>query len=411
VAETRHVANASSQWRAVCDEPDYCRVGKRIVAFQSHALLDPWQRASTDVKAQSLPVYRQGDLLRGMLADNGRHIVSGTSLGSGHVLILEGQQDVKVNGVPVARHDSACRVNCDASGAGGARGFLQVCTKDAAQADAEGHGSNSFARQALDAAQERYALHASGEAPLMPQQSLALRAEINRLSQIVNPGSHNLWGDYSAAEKAYLAQKAADQRRAMNNVGMSAGGLLAIGGWIARLFNAREEVVEGATEISAGLAGLQLRPRLPRLRRSASAGQSVQSPRNPEAPKATGRGVHVTPKTAPQSREDINFASKRKLDDHYAKHGKEFGANSAEEYLNNGRDIMRTGHRVEYLYKGETRVGYVKFMGNDSRGFAKFGFVGTNQEGFITTIHTQSGKSFWKLLNGSPVDKTIRVAQ
>lgn len=289
MAETRHVANASSQWRAVCDEPDYCRVGKRIVAFQSHALLDPWQRASTDVKAQSLPVYRQGDLLRGMLADNGRHIVSGTSLGSGHVLILEGQQDVKVNGVPVARHDSACRVNCDASGAGGARGFLQVCTKDAAQADAEGHGSNSFARQALDAAQERYALHASGEAPLMPQQSLALRAEINRLSQIVNPGSHNLWGDYSAAEKAYLAQKAADQRRAMNNVGMSAGGLLAIGGWIARLFNAREEVVEGATEISAGLlGGHPLRPQRQIIR--------AGLPKRSLTVRRGSRGIHVVPK-------------------------------------------------------------------------------------------------------------------
>jgi filamentous hemagglutinin len=103
-----------------------------------------------------------------------------------------------------------------------------------------------------------------------------------------------------------------------------------------------------------------------------------------------------------------NFASDAKLASHFEKHGAEFGARSADEYLQVGRDIMQGGQKVEYLYKGETRTGYVQFMGNTSRGDAKFGFVGTNAEGAITTIHTQSGNSFWKLLNGNPADKTIR---
>jgi len=51
-------------------------------------------------------------------------------------------------------------------------------------------------------------------------------------------------------------------------------------------------------------------------------------------------------------------------------------------------------------------------MGNkvDSpkQGIAKFGFVGTNADGAITTIHVESGNSFWKMLNGSPADKVIR---
>lgn len=102
-----------------------------------------------------------------------------------------------------------------------------------------------------------------------------------------------------------------------------------------------------------------------------------------------------------------NFANDVKLVSHFNTHGAEFGAQSADEYLQAGRDIMQYGQKIGYLYKGETRTGYVQFMENTTKGDAKFGFVGTNQEGAITTIHTQSGNSFWKLLNGNPLNKTI----
>ncbi|MFT7723419.1 MAG: RHS repeat-associated core domain-containing protein [Roseateles sp.] len=104
------------------------------------------------------------------------------------------------------------------------------------------------------------------------------------------------------------------------------------------------------------------------------------------------------------------FASEAKLLGHFEKHGAEFGARSADDYLQVGRDIMQNGTKVNYLYKGETRTGYAQFMGNTSRGDAKFGFVGTNADGAITTIHTQSGKSFWKMLNGDPSIRTITPA-
>lgn len=64
---------------------------------------------------------------------------------------------------------------------------------------------------------------------------------------------------------------------------------------------------------------------------------------------------------------------------------------------------MNNGYKVEYFYKDETRVGYVQFMGNNSKGKAKFAFVGTNNEEYITTFHTESGKTFWKLLNGENI--------
>ena len=68
--------------------------------------------------------------------------------------------------------------------------------------------------------------------------------------------------------------------------------------------------------------------------------------------------------------------------------------------MQGAQDVMQNGYKVEYAYKGETRTGYVQFMGNNSKGNAKFAFVGTNNEGYITTFHTEGGKTFWKMLNG-----------
>ena len=91
-----------------------------------------------------------------------------------------------------------------------------------------------------------------------------------------------------------------------------------------------------------------------------------------------------------------SFANEAKLLSHFEKHGGEFGAKSASEYLEIGRDIMQYGQKVEYLYKGETRIGFVQFMNKTSKGDARFGLVGTNSDGAITTIFAPSGKNFWK---------------
>ena len=110
------------------------------------------------------------------------------------------------------------------------------------------------------------------------------------------------------------------------------------------------------------------------------------------------------------SKRVASFADEAKLLGHFENHGAEFGVKTADDYLNVGHDIMEQGIKVNYLYKGETRTGFVKFMGNTRKGNAKFGFVGTNTEGHITTIHIESGKSFWKMLNGNS-EKVIKGVQ
>jgi hypothetical protein len=116
-----------------------------------------------------------------------------------------------------------------------------------------------------------------------------------------------------------------------------------------------------------------------------------------------GRPALPKPKSRPQ-----DFGSENKLFGHYEKHGAEFGAMSKEEYLLIARDVVNRGTRVEYEYKGETRFGYLQLIGNNRRGESKFAFVGTNSNQEITTLHTKSGKDFWRTLNGNPQDKVVR---
>ena len=100
-----------------------------------------------------------------------------------------------------------------------------------------------------------------------------------------------------------------------------------------------------------------------------------------------------------------NFASEEKLVSHFEKHGDEFKGiySNADEYLNGARSVIKEGYKIKYEYKGEIRTGYTEFMGSTSKGKSKFAFVGTNNDGFITTFHTESGKNFWKMINGKNI--------
>lgn len=125
-AVTRHIASATT-WRAICTEPDWCKVGGKPIPFDSFATINQEDRASPNVKARGVPVYRLGDTHKGTQANAGAHVVSQTSQGGGYVKVLnDDQHGVKANGIPVARDKTPCLVNCDANGVGGALGMLQT---------------------------------------------------------------------------------------------------------------------------------------------------------------------------------------------------------------------------------------------------------------------------------------------
>lgn len=81
--------------------------------------------------------------------------------------------------------------------------------------------------------------------------------------------------------------------------------------------------------------------------------------------------------------------------------------NNADEYMQGARDVMSNDTKVGYQYKGETRTGYVKFMGNSRKGESPFEFVGTNSNGDVKTYHVKCGEDIWTLLNNNKRDKAI----
>lgn len=125
---TRHIAH-ERDWIAIAVEPDLCKLGSDLIAFSSYATLDFAETASPNVKARGRPVLRQGDMVRGVHSNGGKHVVSSTALETGYLLISDGHSNCKINGIPVARHDSRCRINTDARGAGGALARLYTAMR------------------------------------------------------------------------------------------------------------------------------------------------------------------------------------------------------------------------------------------------------------------------------------------
>lgn len=147
----------------------------------------------------------------------------------------------------------------------------------------------------LQEQQQRYTDHATGKAPLSPQESLALRSDIDRLSKLADPNAQNLWPDYSTAEKDYLAQQTEEKRRFANNLGMMAGGpVFAILPMAGRMLGAPESVIENLATINVDLAGIGILGAKGRM-----TGEVANSPR-PAAPMArTGARATVAMKSSP----------------------------------------------------------------------------------------------------------------
>ncbi|MEW8626342.1 MAG: hypothetical protein AB2551_11360 [Candidatus Thiodiazotropha sp.] len=126
-----------------------------------------------------------------------------------------------------------------------------ICTAQAAQ-----QGERTPEEQYLNSLMKQYADHVSGEMPLPPSESLRLRSEIERVSEIVNPGQHNLWGDYSPQEEQYLEDQTLKQKQAANNLGIWVGGpVFSAMPALGRVLDAPEPVVEGLGQINAEMAG------------------------------------------------------------------------------------------------------------------------------------------------------------
>ena len=112
----KHIANVEAQWKAVCTTPDVCKVGKKPVPFDSYRDLSNELKASPNVYARGMHVYRLTDWVRGTNGNAGKGVVSQTSQQPGHVRLVGDDTRVKVNGLVCARHDTVVEMNVGPGG-------------------------------------------------------------------------------------------------------------------------------------------------------------------------------------------------------------------------------------------------------------------------------------------------------
>lgn len=91
--------------------------------------------------------------------------------------------------------------------------------------------------------------HARESDKLLLEQSLALRSQIAYITSVVEPGTHEMWPDYTPAEEEYLESQAQSHQRDANHVAMAALGPFAMPAVVAENFGAPARVVANVIEL------------------------------------------------------------------------------------------------------------------------------------------------------------------
>lgn len=253
IGPEKHIAEETTEWLAVCSYLDYCMVGDKTVPFDSCASLDQQVLASPDVKARGNCVYRQGDMFKGVLGDAGAHVVSETSLGDGHVLILEGHNKVKVNNIPVACHDGPCMINTNAMGMGGTPGRLLTEISIPGTSSVPTGPSSSARLEQLKGLQEKLG---RGQFDLDKLDEYVQFGELNDIIDGIQ-GTEGAWTDY-------LAQGTRGVLKFGTGIGEGAYELVKLGGKLAQR-STLQNLVDGAIlaeeirlgNVTAGSVGSQ----------------------------------------------------------------------------------------------------------------------------------------------------------
>jgi len=92
--------------------PDFCKVHGKVVPFDIYQELSREKGAYADtVHACGNKVLKVGSVVRGVVGDMGKGVISTTSKGGGDVLMVEGSATIHVEGTQVCRDGDACRMN------------------------------------------------------------------------------------------------------------------------------------------------------------------------------------------------------------------------------------------------------------------------------------------------------------
>jgi len=112
MSQERHIADGESQFVVLNVTPDFCRVGKDVVAFDICRILTPEKADyAHSVFARSEPVIMIDSIVNAVTGNAGSGVASGVSLGGGHSKVIAGSTTVFVESRMTARHDDLVEMN------------------------------------------------------------------------------------------------------------------------------------------------------------------------------------------------------------------------------------------------------------------------------------------------------------
>lgn len=109
----KHIANREIISIAVNVNPDFCRVGNKIIPFDIARKLDRDKLLyAQSVFARGQPVVLHDSIASGVIGNAGRGRDSQVSRGEGHVWMIDNDCTVYAEGRRVIRHKDECWMNC-----------------------------------------------------------------------------------------------------------------------------------------------------------------------------------------------------------------------------------------------------------------------------------------------------------
>ncbi len=117
----KHIADAEFQFFVVNVNPDFCKVGKKVIPFDIMQVLEPEKaNYAKTVFARKKQVLMIDSIIKAVNGNAGKGVLSGVSLALGDNKVIEGANTVYTEGRLTARHlDEVLMNGVFASGTGG----------------------------------------------------------------------------------------------------------------------------------------------------------------------------------------------------------------------------------------------------------------------------------------------------
>ena len=108
----RHIADGEASFKVVNVSPDHCEVDGEVVPFDIvRELNNEKVDYAPNVYARGERILHEGSIIKGVVGNAGKGVISGVSQDGGDTIITEGTDHFLVGGQRIARHNHQCLMN------------------------------------------------------------------------------------------------------------------------------------------------------------------------------------------------------------------------------------------------------------------------------------------------------------